>query len=371
MKRKLALLLSACLLAGLLAGCGQPAEEKTDPAKETETTTPAEETTQTPADDSQAKVQAITDAFMEKANAVQVGENDVTFVDDSGREALTIAKNPQKVAVLYGSHACLWTEAGGTVSLAIGGKNAVKLYEDQIGRNILEDEGVVTVADSSSAKNWDVEAILAEKPDLIICSTQMSGYSTISAPAEAANIPVIALTYSGLQDYLRWFKVFSNLNGKPELWDEVAQGVLDRVVEIVSKVPDEGNPTVLSILPKADGLTANTSASDTGAMLKEMKAVNVADPNNDASAVRVDISLEEIFAANPDYILVQCQVSEEDSKEKLETLINGNPVWDSLDAVKEGRVYYLPKALFQYRPNHQYRESYEMLAELIYPGMEF
>ena len=380
MKKILALILSAAMLLSVMAGCQKeeaPAQPETPPAAEeaapeaAEKEPAAEETEKETGSDLDARKAELTEMLMEKANEVVVNENDVTFVDDSGREALTIAKNPKNVAVLYGSHACLWVEAGGTVSIGIGGKSASALYKEQIGRDIMEDEGTIMVSDSSSGKNWDVETILAEQPDLIICSTAMSGYETISAPAEAANIPVIALTYSGIGDYLRWFKVFSNLNGTPEKWDEVAQGVLDQVVDILAKVPAENNPTVLSLFPNSKGLSVNTSASDTGAMLAQMNAVNVGDPENNASAPRIEMSIEEIFEANPDYILIQCSGPQEEAEEKLNGFIQDSPVWASLDAVKEGRVHYLPKELFHYRPNHLYGESYKMLAELIYPDIEF
>lgn len=377
MKKALILLLTAAMIVGSMAGCAKKDEptssgENTSSSQQESSQISESKPEETASDSSEEKRTELIKMYMEKADAVQVNENDVTFVDDSDRkEPLTIAKNPKRVAVLYGSHACLWTEAGGKVSLGVGGKSAISLYKEQIGRNILEDDGVVTVAESSSGKNWDVETILAEKPDLIICSTRMNGYSTISAPAEAAGIPVIAINYSGLEDYLRWFKVFSNLNGKPELWDEIAQGVLEQVVDVVIKAPEENNPKVLSIIPKDDKLDANTSLTDTGCLLKQLHAINIADPNLDATANLVEISLEEIYKEDPDYILIQCVSSEEDARSKLEANIKDNPVWDSLKAVKENKVYYLPKALFQYRPNRRYGESYKVLAEIIYPDVQF
>ena len=374
MKKTLVLLLATAMIVTSMAGCGK--KDDTNSSNEVSSSSTVESSqvseSKTEENNEDAERQEIINLYMERANEVQINENDVTFMDDSGRtEPLTIPKNPKRPAVLYGSHACLWTEAGGKVALGIGGKSAVSLYKDQIGHNILEDEGVITVAESSSGKSWDVETILAQKPDLIICSTRMNGYATISGPAEAAGIPVVAINYSGLEDYLRWFKVFSNLNVKPELWDEIAQGVLDQVVDVVMKAPKENNPKVLSIIPKADKLDANTSMSNTGALLEELNAINIADPNNDSTANTIEISLEEIYKEDPDYILIQCVKSEEDARNNLEANVNGNPVWDSLKAVKENKVFYLQKDLFQYRPNRRYGESYKVLAELIYPDMSF
>ena len=382
MKRKYAVLVSLILTGAMIfAGCSSSGNETTGSSSVTETTeitsaleTELETEASTEADSSSkdSELAAIKISLYEAAEAVTVTEDAVTFTDDSGREALTIQKNPQKVAVLYGSFACLWTEAGGDVKVAIGGSGAQKLYMEQIGRDITQDEGVVTVATSSSAKNWDIESILAEQPDLIVCSTAMSGYSTISAPAEAAGIPVIAVTYSGVGDYLKWFKVFANINSKPELWDSVAAVTADEISEILYKVSKESGPRVLSILPMSSGIKANLDGSDMGAIINALNGINVASEKaEDASATRVDIDLETMYAMNPEMIFIQCIGSEEEARAAMAELVEGNPVWQGLEAVKNGQVYYMPKNLFHNRPNHLYNESYRMMGEFLYPDIAF
>lgn len=54
-----------------------------------------------------------------------------------------------------------------------------------------------------SAKHWDVEKMIAFNPEVIICSTAAKGYETIKGPAEAANIPVVAVIMKNFQDYLK------------------------------------------------------------------------------------------------------------------------------------------------------------------------
>lgn len=369
-KRKLSLIMVMLLCLAALTACATNVAETTNDTSENiaQVTTEAstEATTEAVVEDS--KLSEIKSTLLAAADEVIVNDVEVTFMDDSGREAITIAKNPKKVAVLYGSHASLYTEAGGKVSIGIGGEGAVKLYEEQLGRNILEDEGVVTIATSSSAKSWDVEAILAEQPDLIVVSTAMSGYSTIAAPAEAANIPVIAMTYSGVGDYLKWFKVFSNLNSKPELFETTAMTIADEVATIINSAPTENNPKIISLLPQSKALQANLGASDMGVIISELKGVNAADQlSSDVTAVRIEINMEDIFAAQPEMIFVQCIGSEEEARAQLEVYTKDNPVWAELEAVKNGKVYFMPKALFHNRPNGKYNESYRMMAELLYP----
>ena len=49
----------------------------------------------------------------------------------------------------------------------------------------------------------------------------------------------------------------------------------------------------------------------------------------------------------------------------MDSLIS-DPVWQTLTAVKEGRVHQLPKELFQYKPNARWGEAYAYLIELLY-----
>ena len=50
----------------------------------------------------------------------------------------------------------------------------------------------------------------------------------------------------------------------------------------------------------------------------------------------------------------------------VEETLGQNPAWQGLTAVKEGRVYVLPRDLFHYKPNARWAESYAFLYELLF-----
>ena len=230
------------------------------------------------------------------------------------------------------------------------------------------------LAESSAGKNWNTENIIAFQPDLIVCSTAMSGYKTISAPAQAAGIPVVAMSYNDFSDYLKWFKVFCNLNGQPELWDTVAMPALDKVVDVLCRIPEnpENAPKVFAMFSATkDNITANTSNTVLGGMISEMQAVNISDADNTSGADRIEINMESVFAADPDMIVVQCHASKEDDAAQLDRVYGGNAVWQSLRAVKEGRVYFLEPHLFHYKPNSRFTDAYVTLAKILYPEIDF
>lgn len=198
----------------------------------------------------------------------------------------------------------------------------------------------------------------------------MKGFETISGPAEAAGIPVIGIDYDAVQDYLKWFKVFCSLNGQPQLWDSVADRTAQGVIDVVSRVPEEGQaPRAVILVISSDVLKAYTGASQPGVILKELGGVNLADPDNTQTASSVEISMEDLYAMDPDLIFL----SEfgETTLDTLKELYGEDPVWNSLDAVKENKLFALEKALFHNKANQKYDQSYRSMAQILYPDTDF
>ena len=379
MKKIFALLLCLCLMAGALTACAVKDPDSPDTTAAVGTTAAAggdDDTTASGEDDSKTEAlkAALKAEFLKAADEVTVSDAAVTFKDVTSADGstVTIKKNPGKVVNLYASFTTLWYEAGGSVVGCIGGSSSQDLYNEYIGRDITADAGMTVVATTSSGKKWDTEKIVALQPDLIICSTAMSGYSTIENPAKAANIPVIAVKYDDFSDYLKWFKVFCNISGHPELWDSVAMKALDDVVNVLAEIPDEGASRVFSMFANASKLDANTSSTVVGGMVTAMKAKNIVDDwQNPEGAERLTINLETVFAADPDIIIVQCHAGTDAAKAQVEETYGSNPVWQSLSAVKNGKVFYLEKTLFHNKPNSRFAEAYQKLAEILYPDAAF
>lgn len=371
MKKFIAALLALTMVLSI-AACGSSTSTPSAPAASTPSVSEVHSGEEMPSEPEVVVNNEVVEYYMSKANEVVVNEDSVTLTDDSGREPITIKKNPEKVAVLYGSLACLWYEAGGTVQYAIGGKNAVDLYVEQIGHDFTKDEGVSVVAEVSSGANWDIEAILAEEPDLIVCATSMKGYATISGPAEAVGIPVIGINYASVQDYLKYFKVFCNLNDKPELWDEIADNTAKKIIEVVSNVPEnvESPKAIILALP-SDTVKFYTGGAQSGTILKELGATNMADPNNDASSSSLEVNMEDLYVMNPEMIFFVERDRTGESRQLLMDEVGDDPIWNELSAVKEGKIYYLDMGLFLNKANHRYDEAYVEMAKYLYPDVNF
>ena len=377
MKKLFALLLCLCLLVGTLAACTTQNADPSDPSSPDSTNAPGKVSdTIPPADNKEhEELKARWRAeFLKSANEVVVTEDSVTFTDASSTDGstVTIRKAPGKVINLYGRLTTLWYEAGGTVFGCTGGSSTQNLFTEYIGRDITEDECVTVVANSLAGSKWNMESILSYQPDLLICSTAMSGYKTVKAPAESANVPVSAIEYIDFSDYLKWFKVFCNLTGHTELWDSVAMKALNDVVDVLCEIPDGNAPHVFSMFADSKSLQANTSLTVVGGMISTMKAKNIVDDwENTTNADKLTINLEPVLAANPDIIVVQCHGDAAAAKKQVEDTYGDNPIWLSLNAVKNGKVFYLEKTLFHNKPNSRFAEAYQKLAEILYPNVAF
>ncbi len=183
---------------------------------------------------------------------------------------------------------------------------------------------------------------------------------------------MIGIDYDDVQDYLKWFKVFCNLNNQPQLWDEIAEFTANGIISIVSAVPEvEEAPTAVILVVSSDTLKAYTGESQPGTILKELGGVNLADPNNDATSSNMEISLEDLYALDPDILFLSWYNEPGEMYDQLMDMVGDNPVWKELRANKENRFYQLDKSLFHNKANHMYDQAYRTLAQYLYPDCEF
>ena len=47
--------------------------------------------------------------------------------------------------------------------------------------------------------------------------------------------------------------------------------------------------------------------------------------------------------------------------------VESNPAWNSLEAVKNKKIYFLPQELFLLNPSIHYPEAVHRMAKLVYP----
>ena len=132
---------------------------------------------------------------------------------------------------------------------------------------------------------------------------------------------------------------------------------------------EKGAPKVLFLRTSAMSIRAkNSQDSVLGEMLDALGCINIAD--SDESLLE-NVSVEHILKEDPDFIFF-AQVGDDmdEIKANVQKFIDENPIWQELTAVKEGRVYYMDKALYNLKPNDRWGEAYEKLEQILSEGQK-
>lgn len=286
------------------------------------------------------------------AAQTDAGEAAISFADDNGR-SVSLAAAPARVLAPQSSFADMWVLAGGEVCAT-----SQETF----------DEGVVSLAGDTvnvgSLKTPDLETILGAGVDFAILSSNIAEHADIGSALEGAGVPCAYFDVETFDDYLRVLKVFTDITGREDLYQQNGADVQARVEAAIARKEGHEAPTVLFLRAYSTGVRAKGSDNMTGEMLKDLGCINIADSED---SLLEDLSLEVILEQDPDFIFVTTMgASEEAAMASLDELLLSNPAWASLTAVQEGHFHLLPKDLFHLKPNARWGESYEILADYLY-----
>lgn len=269
------------------------------------------------------------------------------------QEMRDIAERNTKVAVLGGSYAEIWSLAGG---------------EPDVVTDDACDEGraiavSATAVSAGSLKNPNLEILLASDVGTAMLSADIEGQLAIRTQLEDMGIKTVYHSVETFEDYLKVLEFFTELTGRRDCYEEYGASVAQTVAEQTAR-QDDSHPTILFLRAYGSGIRAKGSDSMTGAMLKELGCINIADREE---RLINDLSMEVILETDPDYIFLTVMGDEEVGLETAKSLLTGNQAWNDLTAIQEDRYYILPQNLFHNKPNHRWGESYRILADILYP----
>lgn len=278
-------------------------------------------------------------------------------IEFSAKEQKEIADGTKKVAILNGSYAEIWSLAGGKLFIV-----TEDAYEE--GRGIALDDDTVNIG---AMKNPNLETLLALGTEIAILSADIEGHIAIHDKLENMGIKTVYHSIETFEDYLKVLEFYTELTGRGDCYEKYGASVAESIDTQLAR-QDDTHPTVLFLRAYTGGVRAKGSDSMTGIMLKELGCINIADGEEQ---LMDDLSIEVILEKNPDYIFVTVMGSDEEAGlESIKTLLLDNPAWNDLTAVQENRYYVLPKNMFHNKPNQRWGESYQMLADILYPEQE-
>lgn len=297
-------------------------------------------------------VNSTTDVDTEPSNSK--GGFPYTFEDSTGT-SVTVEEKPTVVAVLLSSLAQVWTTAGGDVSITVG---------ETVERGFAAD--TVTLVDDGAGKTINMEVLLEAEPDLVIYSTEIAGQVECAETLRNVGIPTAGFRVDTFDEYLAMLRICTALTEQTERYNLYGTACAEQVNACLEKSKQQKEKT--SVLFVRAGSSAKYTKAKTAdnnfvcIMLQELGAINVAD----AAPVLLDgLSTEEILLADPDIIMFTTMGDEETGVAYMNSVLE-DPALSTLSAVQEGRIYQLPKDLFQYKPNSMWGDAYEYLYDLLY-----
>ena len=290
------------------------------------------------------------------AGRQDAGEGEtVTFTDALDR-TVSVEKNPERVASLLGSFADVWTLAGGTLCAAA---------EDAWDDFALELDDAVNIGGAHSPS---LELLLSADPDFVLASSSTASNVEMRETLEAAGIPVAYFDVDNFGDYLDMLDICTEITGRKDLYEKNGLQLQAQIEEIKSQYAQENRPdeerTVLLIRTSASSVKAKgRSGTILGEMLADLGCINIAD--NEDSLLE-NLSVEVVLREQPYHIFVVAMGSDtEAAQASLDAMIRENPAWNSLEAIQEGRMHWMDKALFNLKPNARWAEAYQKLYETL------
>ncbi|MBQ6863160.1 MAG: ABC transporter substrate-binding protein [Clostridia bacterium] len=270
-----------------------------------------------------------------------------TFTDSTG-VAVTLHNKPQNCAVLFSSFAEIWTLAGGEIAVTVG---------ETVERGFAE-QGTL-LADLGAGKSVDTEMLLTSQVDFVIASADIPAQVQVVSFLRKQGIACALFSVESFADYLTVLQVCTDILENPSAYETYGTNVREQTEDLLAE--NTGEPQdILFIRSGSSASSAKAKTAQThfaAAMLKELGTRNIAE---EAGILTETLSAEEILLRDPDRIFICTMGDETAARSYMQTVLQTD-AWQQLTAVAKGRVYFLPKDLFQYKPNHRWADAYAYL----------
>ena len=287
------------------------------------------------------------------SNDENENKSTITFTDALGRE-VSVQKNPERVAALLGSFADVWMLAGG--ELCATAEDAWEDFGLDLGNAV----------NIGGAHSPSFELLISADPDLVIASASTSSNVEMKETLEAMGITVAYFDVDNFEDYLNMLNICTDITERKDLYEQNGLAIKAQIDNIKTQyaeanIPDTQKKVLLLRAASSFVKAKGSRGTILGEMLSDMGCINIADSN---TGLLENLSVEAIIREEPHHIFVVTMGSDtEAAKKSLENLMKENPAWNTLDAVKNGRLHVMDKTLFNLKPNDRWAESYEILYE--------
>lgn len=270
--------------------------------------------------------------------------------DDADRK-IALTKKPERIVVTSTSFLEPLGEVGGSVV----GRPSTKTKIPDFAKDAAEIGAVYQI---------DAEKLLSLSPDLVLINKGMN--EKLSAILEENKIPFLIVDMKTYDNVKKNVVMFAEITGQPDKGKKIASEMDAEIKNVVDKLPKE-NKKVAILHGTAQGLSVQLEGSIAGNVVKILGWENVAAGMTADNSDTAPYSLETLIEQNPEIIFVTTMGNLEEIKSSLEKDFAENPAWQTIPAIKNQKIYYLPQNLFLLSPGVKYPDAVEYMAKLIYP----
>ena len=286
------------------------------------------------------------------AENTNAGSAYAIVTDDNGR-TVTFDKKPERIVVTSASFLDPLYAVGGSV---VGRPDSKSKIPDAAKK----------VTSIGRVYQIDAEKIIALTPDLVILNKGMN--EKLIETLAANNIKTLVIDMKSYDDVKREIGIFAALTGEKAKGEELVRKMDADIEAVRTSIPQE-KKRVAIIHSTGQGLSVQLDGSIAGNIANILGWENTAagmpalDKNPDAAPY----SMETLVAQNPDIIFVTSMGEEAEIRASMEAMFAESPAWQSVGAIRDGRVYYLPQELFLFSPGIEYPKAVQYMARLVYP----
>jgi iron complex transport system substrate-binding protein len=191
---------------------------------------------------------------------------------------------------------------------------------------------------------FNIEEIVAQEPDVVVLKSYMK--SNLGDPLKNVGVNVVYVDLEGLDSYLRDILVLGKVFGNEERAENISSYYEEKHSSILEKtetLDDIERPRVLHLYYDSRGDTMSFMTPGASWLQTSMIYVAGGHPLSlelEGSGWNV-VSFEQIARWNPEVIFIVTYTGDPSPSDVKETLI-GEPLWEEIDAIANGRVYAVP-----------------------------
>lgn len=275
-------------------------------------------------------------------------------IKDFDGKTITLKEKPKNIVVLKDEVLHSFYQVGGK---AVGRTNAFTIDPPEEARDVPQVGYMHEV---------NIEKVLELKPDLVI--GQRFTHGELRDTFEKAGIAFINLNTQSIDDIKNNTLLMGKITGHEKKAESLTKEMKSNISQIISQIPKEKKkPSFAIVTVMGDAVFVEQGPTIGVDIAKQLKLKNITESlDGEVMAGYIPFSMEAMVKLDPDYLFILSHTTDEDAKKMVENKFKSNPAWNSLSAVSNDKIYFLPKDKFVMAPGVKVVDSFQYMKDIVY-----